>query len=81
MSDELKNPPAVPPHLSHVFEWFKDLNETRRNYVGMSFAYAPLSYAEIKSYFDLYRLSASTFEMKLLHEFDAIYLDTMRGDD
>lgn len=79
MSDELKNPPAVPPHLSHVFEWFKDLNQTRRNYVGMSFAYASLSYVEIKSYFDLYRLSASTFEVRLLIEFDAIYLEVMEG--
>lgn len=80
MSDELKNPPAVPPHLSHVFEWFKDLNQTRRNYVGMSFAYAPLAYVEIKSYFDLYNIRASSFEMKLLSEFDDIYLGVMGAE-
>lgn len=80
MSSKLKDPPAIPPEFIHIWEWFEDLNATRFNYVGMAFAFAPLNYTEIRSYFDLHFISAHPDEIRILKLFDGVFLSVMNEE-
>lgn len=76
-SDELLNPLNVPPEFQHIFEWFTDLSQSRINYVGMSFAFAPIQFSEIKAYLDLINESISKDELNILKMFDSVFLEVM----
>lgn len=76
-SEELQNPPCLSPQFQHIWQWFVDLNSSRFNYIGMSFAYAPIQYSEIKSYIDLIDESISKDEIKILKMIDSVFLTTM----
>ncbi len=77
LSNELKNPPSIPGEFEHIFKWFTDLDKTRRNYVGMSFAYGALIYQEIKAYFDLKSIDYINLELEVLLMLDSLFLQIM----
>lgn len=76
-SDELLNPPNIPPEFQHLWDWFEDLSQSRINYVGMSFAFAPIQFSEIKAYLDLIGASISKDELNILKMFDSAFLEVM----
>ncbi|MGL4674321.1 MAG: phage tail assembly chaperone [Wohlfahrtiimonas sp.] len=77
LTDELKNPLSIPSEFEHIFKWFTDLDKTRRNYVGMSFAYGALIYQEIKAYFDLKSIDYINLELEILLMLDSLFLQIM----
>lgn len=76
-SNELINLPSVQPEFSHIWDWFTDLSQSRMNYVGMTFAFAPIQFSEIKSYLDLIGESISKDELSILKMFDSVFLEVM----
>ncbi|WP_077929215.1 phage tail assembly chaperone [Wohlfahrtiimonas populi] len=77
ISDELKDLPSIPSEFEHIFKWFTDLDKTRRNYIGMSFAYGSLIYQEIKAYFDLKSIDYINLELEILLMLDSLFLQIM----
>ncbi|MGL4673757.1 MAG: phage tail assembly chaperone [Wohlfahrtiimonas sp.] len=76
-SDELQNPPQVSPEFAHIWDMFTDLNQSRINYVGMSFAYASIRFTEIKAYLEIIGKSISKDELDILLMFDDVFLKVM----
>ncbi len=75
---ELENLVELPSSCVHVWQWFMDLNDARLE--GFSGA-QPITYTEIKSYFDLHRIEPylQDWELLLLRQFDIVYLNSKRS--
>ena len=74
--DELQNLIELPDACRHVWYWFHDLNNTRSE--GFNGA-LPITYTEIKSYFDLQKLEPQDWELSLLKRFDIAFLNHLRS--
>lgn len=57
--------------VSHVFEWFRDLNSAR---TSNGFGYNPLSYSEIMAWCRLSGTHLTTFELSLIKDLDNAYM-------
>ena len=57
--------------MHYVWNYFIDLNNSR---TSNGFGLNPISYTEIKSYFDLYMLVPAEYEITLIKRLDSIAL-------
>ena len=58
----------LPESCYSVWKWFLDLHNARSS---NGFGVNPISYTEIKSYFDLIEIKPEDWELELLKKFDA----------
>lgn len=69
MSDLL----TIPDSCLYVWGYFKDLHTTR---TGNGFGASPITFTEMKAYFDLLQVDPEEWELTLLRKFDNLALDT-----
>jgi hypothetical protein len=62
----------LPDSCRQVWNWFLDLHSTRSS---NGFGPNPISFSEIKSYFDLASVEPDDWEVQLLRRFDHEVLD------
>lgn len=77
MPQELVNLATLPESMMEVWDWFLELNNTRSSGMGVS----PITFTEIKSYFDLYNIDATVTEIQLIKMIDNIALSMSRQQD
>lgn len=73
---ELENLVQLPESCFHIWFWFNELNNTRSE--GFS-GTLPITYSEIKSYFDLMKIEPTDQEISLIKRFDVVYLNYQRS--
>ena len=74
---ELENLPEIPLCFEYVFNWFLQLSERRQN---SGFSFQPISYSEIKAFFDLRQETPQQWEIDLILAFDCIFLQEQRAE-
>lgn len=74
--DELQNLIELPDSCRHVWYWFNELSNTRSE--GFNGA-LPITFTEIKSYFDLQKLEPQDWEVQLLKRLDIAYINHLRS--
>ena len=62
--------PELPFEVVHVWGWWHKLNATRQ----VSMDLCRITYTEIKSWTELYKLTMSAFELDCLVEIDSVYM-------
>ena len=76
--EEIKTPPVIPQCFEYVFNWFLQLSSRRQS----GFALQPISYSEIKAFFELQHIKPELWELDLIIAFDGIFLDELnKGND
>lgn len=73
---ELENLVELPKSCYHIWEWFGDLNNTRSE--GFNGA-LPITYSEIKAYFELQKIEPQDWEINTIKRFDIAYLNAKRS--
>lgn len=63
----IESPPTIPLLFDHVWQWFLDLNKQRQ-------ADNPISYSDIKAYFDLTQSCPSRWDLSLIQMLDSQFL-------
>jgi hypothetical protein len=69
---ELSDLLTLPDSCSYVWSYFKDLHTTR---TGNGFGASPITFTEMKAYFDLLQIEPDEWELVLLRKFDNLALD------
>lgn len=63
----------IPDSCSYVWKYFRALHTTR---TGNGFGASPITFTEMKNYFDLMQIEPEEWELNLLRKFDNLALDT-----
>lgn len=63
----------LPDSCSYVWKYFRDLHTTR---TGNGFGADPITFTEMRSYFELMQYDPEEWEIQLLRKFDNLALDT-----
>lgn len=74
---DIENPPEIPLCFQYVFNWFLQLSGRRQS----GFNLQPISYSEIKAFFELKRETPQQWELDLIIAFDNIFLDELAKKD
>lgn len=61
----------LPDSMQYVWSWFIDLHNAR---TSNGFGLNPITYADIKSYFDLYAIEPQEWQVQLIKQLDNIAL-------
>lgn len=69
---ELEELVDLPESMHLVWNYFIDLNSTRGS---NGFGVNPITFTEMKSYFDLYDISPLFYEVELIKKLDRVALD------
>lgn len=70
---ELLNPPELPQGAYYVWSWFLKLNSSRGS---NGFGVNPLSYTEMKCFFDLEGVVPTDWELEILKKLDAVAIES-----
>ena len=67
----------LPESMHMVWNYFIDLNNTR---TSNGFGLNPISFTEIKSYFDLYYITPMSYEITAIKALDRVALDSFNKE-
>lgn len=66
---ELENLLELPEEMIFIWKYFMDLNSKRQN---TGYGFLPLTYSEIKAYYDLFDLPYDSFEVQIICLLDSV---------
>lgn len=70
IAEELRTLKPLPAETKYIWSWFEDLSAAR----GAGFSIEPISWGDMRAYFDLIRLQPARWEVSALRRLDDAFL-------